>query len=117
MTSSVTGKRVTLEDCARGYWKLSNSSRRDKAKWLMVFDKGIIVGVWEIGPKGWMNCTKSPKKSWPEDLENLSPRDRELRMVCELCPVSQEIWNRYVGVRVANTGLEPGGGWLKYSFE
>lgn len=112
-----TGKRVTLEDCARGYWKLSSSQRRDRAKWLMAFDKGVIVGVWEIGPKGWMKCDKSPKKSCPEDLENMSPSDREVRMVCELVPLDRKIWDKYVGLRLLEVGVEPRGGSIKYSFE
>ena len=69
--SKVPGKRVSLEDCARGYWKLARSVRKDKAKWLMAFDKGGIVGVWKIGDKGWMRCEESPKKTWPEDLDGL----------------------------------------------
>ena len=117
--STVTGKRVSLEDCARGYWKLAGSVRTGKAgraKWLMAFDKGVIVGVWRIGDKGWMGCEESPKKTWPEDLDSL--KDAELRRVCELEPVDRKIWDKYVGVRLHDIkGLDARGGWLKYSYE
>ena len=112
ITSGITGKRVDLEDCARGYWpvKLHSNAKFYGAEWLMAFSRGVIVGVWKIRANSWVHCSKSPKKSWPEDVRNDS------RIACELEPVSRDIWNRYVGIRVANTGLEPGGGWLKYSF-
>lgn len=114
--SEMTGKRVSLEDCARGYWRLSGSSRAGRAKWLMAFDKGVIVGVWKIGDKGWMRCENSPKKTWPEDLDSL--KDAELRRVCELLPVDRKIWNKYVGVRINDIeGLNPRGGCFKYTYE
>ena len=116
LQSKVTGKRVSLEDCARGYWRLSRSSRAAKAKWLMAFDKAVIVGVWKIGEKGWMRCEESPKKTWPEDLVNL--KDAELRRVCEVLPVDQKVWNKYVGVRICDIeGLDPRGGCIKYTYE
>ena len=118
-TSEVTGKRVSLEDCARGYWKLAGSARTGKAgraKCLMAFDKGVIVGVWKIGGKGWMRCEESPKKTWSEDLDSM--RDAELRRVCELQPVDRKIWNKYVGVRIHDIeGLDARGGCFRYTDE
>lgn len=114
--SKVTGKRVSLEDCARGYWRLAGSLKAEKAKWLMAFDKGVIVGVWKIGAKGWMRCKESPKKTWPEDLENL--QDAELRRVCEVQPVDQKVWDKYVGVRIHDIdGLDARGDWCKYTYD
>lgn len=113
--SDVTDKRVSLEDCARGYWRVARSARAQKAKWLMAFDKGVIVGVWEIGEKGWMRCDESPKKTCPEDLNNL--KDAELRRVCELLPVDRKIWDKYVGVRIHDIkGLDARGGCFKYTY-
>ena len=57
-----------------------------------------------------MNQTKSPKKSWPEDVGNDS------RIACEVEPVSEDIRKKYVGARLTDVGIEPRGGWLKYSF-
>jgi len=117
--SKVTGKRVSLEDCVRGYWLVSNSPRAERAKWIMGFVSGVIVGVWAIDTaKGWMRCEQSPKKSWPEDLPNMKPRDQEIRRVCELKPVDRAIWNKYVGMRIHDIdGMDARGGWCKYTFD
>ncbi|MBQ2629474.1 MAG: hypothetical protein IJG13_07345 [Kiritimatiellae bacterium] len=82
----------------------------------MAFDKGVIVGVWKIGDKGWMRCEESPKKTWPEVLDGL--KDAELRRVCELLPVDRKIWDKYVGVRIQDIkGLDARGGCFRYTYE
>lgn len=120
IVSEVTHKRVSLEDCVRGYWRLSNSKKCEKAVWIMGFVRGEIVGVWEIDrEKGWMPCEKSPKKTWPEDLaKSLTAREIELRRVCELKPVDRKIWDKYVGMKIQEIdGMDARGGWCKYTFD
>lgn len=89
---------VTLEDCARGYWTRANlaAAKADRCEWLMARKKGKIVGVWKINTKkGWMDPWVTPKKSWPSDM----PKDRP-RGGCELIPVGEEMWKKFVGERV-----------------
>jgi len=45
--------KISLEDCARGYWCVS-VQKASQCEWLMAVKKGEIVGAWEIDQSfGW----------------------------------------------------------------
>jgi len=79
-------KPVSLEDCARGYWRVVNSVKARQCECLMAVCRGEIVGVWEIDThKGWMAPALTPKKTWPEDKGDGHPR-----LGCEFVSAANE---------------------------
>lgn len=81
--SSITGQRVSLEDCARGYWNQANLSqaRAEECDYLIAHYDGKICGVWKIDrKKGWMTSAQLKKSTWPEDYRTNS-------LACDLIPV------------------------------
>lgn len=93
--STVTGYRVSLEDCSRGYWMSGcvSQSRAENCDYLMAHYAGEIRGMWKIDrKKGWRIATQSPKKTWPEDVLN-----RPDGYACELIPVDAEMSKKFVG--------------------
>lgn len=66
----VTKVRVSLEDCARGYWCVDQLRRAKVAacKYLMALSRKKIVGIWKIDVQaGWKNPEELPKQTWPSD--------------------------------------------------
>lgn len=106
LVSEQTRKRVTLEDCARGYWTLNPWGKAAKVKWLMAVSRNEIVGVWAIdkrkGTNGWMESPLSPKVSWPEDIV-----EGRTRYACELKSLPKEISGEYCGRTMNDLGLKP----------
>lgn len=93
--SKMTGQCVSLEDCARGYWKQMSitQSHANDCDYLMAHYAGEIRGVWKINrKKGWRIATQMPKKTWPEDV-SIRPDG----YACELIPVDAEISKKFVG--------------------
>ena len=96
-----TGKRVSLDDCARGYWTDANlaAAHADDCEWLMARQGGKIVGVWKInrtkGKYGWMIPSATPKKTWPSDNPVDYPRSG-----CELIPVDADVEKQFLGKQV-----------------
>ena len=93
--SNVTGECVSLEDCACGYWKIQHLSQAHAGdcEWLMAHCDGKIKGVWKIDrQKGWLPAADVRKQTWPEDQRTDYPSS-----ACYLTPVSQEVWDRFVG--------------------
>jgi len=93
--SKVTKAPVSLEDCARGYWKDQHLSQAhaDECDWLMAHCGGEIKGVWKIDrKKGWRPMAQVPKSTWPEDRRVDYPSS-----ACDLIPVDDSTWNRFVG--------------------
>lgn len=110
--SSVTHERVSLKDCARGYWYIAGSYRARQAEYLMAVCHGSVEGVWRINQeRGWMRPADTPKVTWPEDQPTCG------RVGCELMDVSPEEWNRFVGTRPSDAGIEMRGGHIHYSFD
>jgi hypothetical protein len=85
-----TGKRVSLEDCARGYWTSSNLSQAhaSKCSWLVARIKGRIKGVWKIDQKfGWKDSSIEAKPTFSSD----QPFKRgEKRDICRVLPDDSE---------------------------
>ena len=97
---SITGKRVSLEDCARGYWTPGNLSaaRASDCEWLVARMDRKIEGVWKINREiGWRESAKTPKKTWPSDRPDLRnpPEDR---LACELLPDDTEVKEVYLKI-------------------
>ena len=92
-----TGNIVPLEDCARGYWRerdISDSHGYD-CEYLMATVHGKIVGVWRIDRNcGWKRSQANPITTRP------IPKEPPSRRVCELIPVEDSIWNRFVGCEI-----------------
>ncbi|MBR3221515.1 MAG: hypothetical protein IKF72_04715 [Kiritimatiellae bacterium] len=94
-----SGRRVSLEDCARGYWTEANlsASHGYDCEWLMARAKSKIVGVWRIDRKqGWMVPSATPKATWPSDKPTPLPRRRG----CVLIPVDEETRKRFLNKEV-----------------
>lgn len=112
ITSAVTHQRVALKDCAMGYWYLAGSLRARQAEYLMAVCHGTVAGVWRINQeRGWLRPAEIRKETWPED------RPAGNRVGCELIDVTQEEWNRFVGTRPSDAGIEMRGGHIHYSFD
>lgn len=120
--STVTKKRISLEDCSRGYWRIVGSKKAPQCECLMAVSEGEIVGVWEIdktkGNNGWMRPAQTPKKTWPEDRGLGCPR-----LGCELIspsresPVIAEMRRKFRNMRVQNIeGMDARGGVIHYNF-
>jgi hypothetical protein len=66
-----TGQRISLEDCARGYWcdVHLNKVRLAECQWLMAVAQDQIAGVWKIDlKKGWQPPELILKQTWPSDV-------------------------------------------------
>lgn len=66
-----TGQRISLEDCARGYWYdvHLNKVRLAECRWLMAIAYHQIEGVWKIDLQtGWQPPELIPKPTWPSDV-------------------------------------------------
>lgn len=66
-----TGQRISLEDCARGYWcdVHLNKVRLAECQWLMAIANDQIVGIWKIDVQtGWQPPELIPKPTWPSDV-------------------------------------------------
>ena len=66
-----TGQRISLEDCARGYWYdvHLNKKRLAECRWLMAIAHDTIEGVWKIDMQtGWKPPELIPKPTWPSDV-------------------------------------------------
>ena len=66
-----TGQRISLEDCARGYWYdvHLNKVRLAECRWLMAIAHHQIEGVWKIDLQtGWQPPELIPKPTWPSDV-------------------------------------------------
>jgi len=115
LMSNVTGKRVSLKDCAMGYWMVANSPKIEQCELLMALGKGgVIIGVWRINrQRGWLRPAELPKETWPEDDGGVR---KESRRGCELFEVSDEIRNKFLGLRPYDFGIETRGGAVHYSF-
>ena len=117
--STVTKKRISLEDCSRGYWRIVGSKKAPQCECLMAVSKGEIVGVWEIDKrKSWMSPAQTPKKTWPED----HGIDRS-RLGCEFVPAGSEssviltMRSRFLNTRLHEIeGMDARGGTIHYSF-
>ena len=100
--SKITKKLVSLEDCARGYWRNWNLSQAhaDKCEWLMAHCGGEIQGVWKIdrtkGNNGWLPAKQVPKPTWPEDSRNNASN----ASACHLIPVDGQMRQNFVGKAV-----------------
>lgn len=93
-----TGKRVSLMDCARGYWTVANlkAVHADECDWLMARQRGKIVGVWKIDKKkSWMLPSATPKATWPSDKPTDYPRKG-----CILLDTDDVVEKRFVGKEV-----------------
>lgn len=113
--SEITGERVSLADCAMGYWRVANSPKIEQCEWLMAIgDGGAVIGVWEINrQKGWLRPDQLPKRTWPEDDGGTH---RESRRGCELLEAPNDVRAKFLGVRPYACGIETRGGALHYSF-
>ena len=99
LCDSQTGKRVSLEDCARGYWTEANLSAAHGygCDWLMARERGKIVGVWRIDRKqGWMDSSTTLKVTWPSDKPIPPPR----RKGCALIHVDEKTRERFMNQKV-----------------
>ena len=113
--SRITGKRVSLEDCAMGYWQVASSSKIEQCEWLMALGEGgKVIGVWKINrQKGWLPPDQLPKKTWPEDDGG---SHRESRRGCVLLDAPADVRSKFMGIRPYDCGIETRGGALRYSF-
>ena len=94
-----TKQTVSLEDCARGYWKEQNlaAARGYDCDWLMARLHGRIVGVWKIDrTKGWMMPSVTPKSTWPSD----KPVPPPSRRGCELIHVDDATQKKFLNKEV-----------------
>lgn len=95
----VAGSRVTLEDCARGYWTEANlaAARGYNCDWLMARLHGRIVGMWKIDRKhGWLDPSATPKVTWPSDKPIPPPK----RKGCVLIPVDEAKEKQFLNKKV-----------------
>ena len=103
-TDPLTRKRISLEDCARGYWREANltASRGFNCDWLMATSFGRIVGVWKIDKYyGWLEPKLTPKATWPGDPSIYPNNNQGLsRRGCILIPVDKATWDKFVGQEV-----------------
>jgi len=70
MCDEHTGQRISLEDCARGYWCETHlrKVRLPECRWLMAVAHKKIAGVWKIDlQRGWLPPGQIPKPTWPSD--------------------------------------------------
>lgn len=94
-----TNLPVSLEDCARGFWKNTHlaGAHASQCDWLVARMNGIIQGVWKIDRKiGWQLPTVSPI---PTRIGNSDTT----RSVCVLLPDDEEVEDvrkKLVGSRV-----------------
>ena len=97
-----TENRVSLEDCARGYWMEANiaAAHGYNCDWLMARLHGKIVEVWRIdkgqGTHGWMDSSVTPKVTNPSDRPKSSPR----KLGCVLIPVNIERRRSFLNQRI-----------------
>jgi len=66
-----TRQRISLEDCARGYWCDThiNKVRLAECQWLMAVAHDQIEGVWKIDMQtGWKSPELIEKPTWPSDV-------------------------------------------------
>lgn len=71
LCDEITGQRISLEDCARGYWCDAhlNKVRLAECQWLMAIAHDQIAGVWKIDVQtGWQPPELIPKPTWPSDV-------------------------------------------------
>ena len=67
MCDERTGQRISLEDCARGYWcdVHLNKVRLAECQWLMAIAHHQIEGVWKIDLQtGWQPPESIPRPTW-----------------------------------------------------
>lgn len=117
--SDILKKRVTLEDCARGYWRIVRSKKALQCECLMAVSKGEIVGVWEIDrAKGWMTPAQTPKRSWPEDKGYKYPRlGCEFVSPAKETPAISAMRTAFLHHRLCEiAGMDSRGGAIHYSF-
>lgn len=65
-----THERVSLEDCARGYWCVAQLQRAKVAacKFLLALSRKKVEGIWKIDTQaGWKKPEELPKPTWPSD--------------------------------------------------
>ena len=66
-----TGQRISLEDCARGYWcdVHLGKVRLAECQWLIAVANDQIAGIWKIDLQtGWQSPESIPKPTWPSDV-------------------------------------------------
>lgn len=92
-----TGQRVSLEDCARGYWCVMHlhKVRLSQCRWLMAVAGDRIAQIWKIDLQtGWRDPEEIPKQTWPSDRGpwkvarqgcKFLPDDAEVDAVRALC--------------------------------
>lgn len=94
-----TGQRISLEDCARGYWYDVHlrKVRLAECRWLMAIANGRIKGAWKIDLQtGWKPPESIPQLTWPS---NVGPW-KVPRLGCQFMPDDAET----LAVRAACVG-------------
>lgn len=96
-TDPTTNQRISLEDCARGYWCDTHlrKVRLGECRWLMAISKKKIAQVWKIDfNTGWRSPEEIAKPSWPSDRGpwlvprsgcRFLPEDNEVLAVRDAC--------------------------------
>jgi hypothetical protein len=53
-----TGKRVSLENCTRAFWRGQNlvTANYKNCEWAAALLRGVIVGFWRIDKNSWKRC-------------------------------------------------------------
>lgn len=90
---STNPRGQSLYDAARGYWYVGASGKAYKCRYVVASYFGRVVEVYEIDQnKSWMNWTRSPKKTNPED----QPEDK-MRRAFEGKVAPNNVRAKYIG--------------------
>lgn len=83
-----TGKLVSLEDCARGFWMEANlqASQYMNCQWLAAYSKGKILGIWKIDQ--WSTMTEETVAALNRG-DAITPR----KLCCTLKSIDAEVQN------------------------
>ena len=96
----------SLEDCARGYWRVGRNGMAYQCRWLLASYHGEVVGVWEIAG-GWLPWPQRKKSTWPDDRPKT-----DLRRACDLVEAPTDIKARYL--HESTSGLIRPRAWGRY---
>lgn len=80
----------SLEDMARGDWRVGNSPSAEACEVLVASYHGRLMGAWKIkvqkNGRRWMLPSQSPRRNLPPKLQATKKCD-SVRRVCELLPL------------------------------
>ena len=96
-----TGRRVSLENCARAFWREKNliTANYRNCEWAAALLYGVIVGFWRIDKNSWKRCNSIADLEACERDGNPNPE----RLYCEFLQDDEDVRTlrlKLVGKRV-----------------